>query len=149
MFLKGQSALDTKTQAIICATNVQHCCEPHHCMDSGFEFIQQEGHTTSITCPSIVHNQPGDLLLNTARMRDAIHMEKLRYPIHADSIQMEDAIMAGVTQEINVRKETVIGDAGGSGSGGSRGGRGLRGRGLRGSRSTRATGQTTRGAQGG
>lgn len=56
------------------------------------------------TAPVLVHSDPTDLLLNTARMRDAIHMEKLRFPIDPDLIQLDNAIHEGAAIEIDVRK---------------------------------------------
>lgn len=77
-------------------------------MTSGFRYVRQEGQTTMNTAPVLVHSVPTDLLLNTARMRDAVHMEKLRVPIDPALIQLDNAIHEGAAVEIDVRKAVVI-----------------------------------------
>jgi hypothetical protein len=52
----------------------------------------------------MVHSIPTDILLNTACMQDAIHMEYLCFPIDHNSIRLNEAILEGSAFEIDLRK---------------------------------------------
>lgn len=58
--------------------------------------------------PVVTHFVPTDMLLNTARMRDAVHMEPLRFPINPENIALDDAILQGSTLEVQVRKTVLV-----------------------------------------
>jgi hypothetical protein len=59
---------------------------------------------------TISHSTPNDMMLNTARMRDTIHMKNLQYTINEDSM-LENAILTGVANEINNHKAlTTVGN---------------------------------------
>ena len=68
---------------------------------------------------------PNDLILNTAQMRDAIHVQNFRIP--STPLDEERIIQESVTRAINQRKSATDG-ASGTGRGRGRG-RGARGRG--------------------
>lgn len=60
--------------------------------------------------PIVSHFVPTDMLLNTARMRDAVHMEPLRFPIDPANVGLDDAILQGSSLEVKVRKAVVVND---------------------------------------
>ena len=73
----------------------------------------------------ISHKNPQDLLLNTARMQDAVYMDQYRYSIDPGAAQekLEKAVREGVRAEVDKRKKTTGSRAGGDSQG-------LRGRGI-------------------
>lgn len=112
-------------QALLCAANLQHRCNIHACTPSDFRYVRQEGQATSRTQAWVSHKVPDDLLLNTARMRDAALMERLRYPIDAATIDLDASIYRGARVEIDARKAAALANSQSSST--SRGGRGGRG----------------------
>ena len=56
----------TSQQHLICSANVQHQCSGGCCTASGSVAIYQEQWVTTQTQAIIVHNMPGELMLNTA-----------------------------------------------------------------------------------
>ncbi|KAG1847728.1 hypothetical protein F4604DRAFT_1500236, partial [Suillus subluteus] len=63
---------------ILCAANLQHQCQAHNCKDfaSNVEFIYEEQAKTSKAKTVICHvGDPDDLILNTAQMHNAKHMQ--------------------------------------------------------------------------
>jgi hypothetical protein len=55
-----------------------------------------------------VHNNPEDLMLNTARMHDVSHLSQYRIPIDIASIDFNSAIMNGAQQEVDSRKRANV-----------------------------------------
>lgn len=91
------------TQNILCAANLQHRCEAHKCDTSGIEYVYEERQQTEKTKPSVHHiGDANDLVLNTARMRDAKHFHHLRIP--TEPLDMDIAIHEGAAGEINLRR---------------------------------------------
>lgn len=62
------------------------------------------------TRPAVLHHNTNDLLLNTARMRDAVHMNQLRFPINPNSIDIENAVYEGAALEVDIRKGQAVKD---------------------------------------
>lgn len=62
----------------------------------------EERELTAKTQPKIRHFVPHDIMLNTAQMRDAIHVQRFR--IRATAIDREHAILAGAASEIEAQK---------------------------------------------
>ncbi|KAF8268863.1 hypothetical protein EI94DRAFT_1412300, partial [Lactarius quietus] len=58
-------------QYILCTANAQHRCYDHQCAVSGSVPIYQEWQLTDRTQGVVQHHAADDLVLNTARMRDA------------------------------------------------------------------------------
>jgi hypothetical protein len=50
---------------------VQHNCAAHDCDTSGTRIVIQERQQTDQVASAVVHRTPSDLVLNTAKMRDA------------------------------------------------------------------------------
>jgi hypothetical protein len=97
--------------------NVQHRCAEHLCQTSGSTFIQQERHVTTLTKPALSHKNPGDLILNTARMRDSALFTQFRKSDFFNAMDMETSILQGATNEINMRKATQTESMSGRGRG--------------------------------
>lgn len=91
-------------QDILCTVNLQHNCVAHNCSLSVRGFARQERQVTSIEELGVRHTEPSDLILNTAQMRDAVHMHLLRVQTHPDEIDLTAAIFEGVKSEIDKRK---------------------------------------------
>lgn len=92
----------TSAQNILCTANLQHCCEPNKCSISATTPIYEERQRTEKTKPAVQHiGNADDLVLNTARMRDARFMRRLRSPL--ESLTMDSAILEGTAREINLR----------------------------------------------
>ncbi|KAG2750188.1 hypothetical protein P692DRAFT_20874686 [Suillus brevipes Sb2] len=94
-------------EQILCAANLQHRCQAHSCkgLASDVEFIYEERLKTS-KAKDVIHHigDPDDLVLNTARMRDAKHMQGLRVPIQPPDMNL--AILEGAAKEIRTRNTT-------------------------------------------
>lgn len=69
----------------------------------------EERELTAKTQPKIRHFVPHDIMLNTAQMRDAIHVQRFR--IRASAIDRENAILTGAASEIEVQKQKGKGKA--------------------------------------
>ncbi|KIK11231.1 hypothetical protein PISMIDRAFT_123099 [Pisolithus microcarpus 441] len=87
---------------LICCINVQHNCAGHRCTGSSAVFIYEERKKTMKTAQRIEHIFPSDLILNTAQMHNAIHMQQFRTEVQ----QMEHdwAIHTGAAAELNAQK---------------------------------------------
>lgn len=109
--------------------NTQHDCHRNGCQTSGICYVYQERIRTDITTPVVEHLiNPNDLILNTAQMRDAVHLQKFRIP--STPLNKEIVIQESVARAIDQRKmagERASGSCGGRGQG--RGGQGGRGQG--------------------
>jgi hypothetical protein len=74
--------------------NVQHNCSQHNCGTADTREVYQEREKTDQTRPAVSHVSPQDVVLNTAQMRDAIHVQKFRQnsgTLDADTIITESA----------------------------------------------------------
>ncbi|KAG1784306.1 uncharacterized protein HD556DRAFT_1251521, partial [Suillus plorans] len=111
-------------EQILCTANLQHQCQLHKCAASGTDFIYEERVKTSKTKLAIHHSgDPGDLILNTAQMHNAKHMQGLRIPIRQPDMNL--AILEGAAREIRTRtNDTTSGAPLTSTSVRGRGGRG-------------------------
>ncbi|KAK0448235.1 hypothetical protein EV421DRAFT_1900873 [Armillaria borealis] len=69
---------------LLCTVNVQHDCASRKCEAAGESPIFQERENTGKTKPTVVHRDyAGHLMLNTAQMRDARHLQLYRLsPAH-------------------------------------------------------------------
>jgi len=83
--------------------NVQHHCHTHNCAASGSEVVYQERQATAQMRPIVVHNNPNDLIMSTARIHDAAHFDLLRAHINP-SFNTGLAIVEGAQQVIDARK---------------------------------------------
>ncbi|KAF8178467.1 hypothetical protein BJ912DRAFT_1045365 [Pholiota molesta] len=96
---------------ILCTINTPHDCKRNGCSASGFKHIYQERIRTEHQQPIIEHKvNPDDLILNTAKMRDAIHIQKYRIsscPI--DDQEEEMIISTSVKALIDSRKAPSAG----------------------------------------
>ena len=88
---------------MLCVVNVQHNCAAHGCDDQGQEIVLEEREKSNQTKAKIRHFVPTDIMLNTAQMRDAIHVQRFR--ICASAIDRENAILQGAASEVAVRKQ--------------------------------------------
>lgn len=90
--------------------NVQHNCARNKCQLSASNFVRQERQLTTQTRQAILHLNPADLVLNTARMRDSVFISVFRKKPTLNGVaEVENAILEGATKEIHARKETVRG----------------------------------------
>ncbi|KAJ7869102.1 hypothetical protein B0H14DRAFT_3083946 [Mycena olivaceomarginata] len=71
-----------KPMDLLCTVNVQHNCIDNKCGPTGARTIFQERFKTNQTQAEIVHTRNvQDIVLNTAQMRDAIHLQMFLSPI--------------------------------------------------------------------
>ena len=77
-------------------------------MASDIEFVYEEWAKTS-KAKAVIHHvgDPDDLILNTARMRDAKHMQSLQVPIQPPDMNL--AILEGAAREIRTRSDVTSG----------------------------------------
>lgn len=90
---------------MLCTVNIQHHCHTHKCAASGSEAIYQERQETAECQPIVVHSNPTDLILNTARMHDAMHFDLLREHIDSTTFETDLTIIQGAQQEIDARRQ--------------------------------------------
>ena len=83
--------------------NVQHNCAQYQCATTHVRYIYQERERTDQTQPMVSHSKhPEDLMLNTAQMRDAIHVQA--YRLRSPDLDEEDIIMASAAREVAAQK---------------------------------------------
>ena len=71
---------------------------------------------TDITMPMVEHlTNPNDLILNTAQMCDATHLQK--FQISSMPLDEETVIQESVARAINQRKSTTVDGSSGTGQG--------------------------------
>ncbi|PCH45012.1 hypothetical protein WOLCODRAFT_91104 [Wolfiporia cocos MD-104 SS10] len=87
---------------ILCTVNAQHNCAANACDTSGFRYVYQERQRTNQTQAAVVHQRPTDLILNTAQMRDAVHVQQFRIPPQV--LDEDEVITASAAQEVHARK---------------------------------------------
>ena len=90
-------------QDLLCTINVQHDCASSRCGPTGVQHVYQERHRTETTRPVIMHtNNPDSMMLNTAQMRDALHLQKFRVP--SGGLQSDDILKTSAEAELSSRK---------------------------------------------
>ncbi|KAI6137573.1 hypothetical protein BKA82DRAFT_4335007 [Pisolithus tinctorius] len=83
--------------AVICCVNVQHNCAGHGCTGSSTVSVYKEREKTTKTAKRIEHCEPLDLILNTAQMRNACHVQRFRTPVQ--QLDRDWAIHTGAAAE--------------------------------------------------
>lgn len=82
---------------------MQHNCALHKCQADGTRSVFQERQLTTQTVPIVSHRGPAsDLILNTAQMRDAIHVQKFR--VVSPTLNSEAILTASAAREVAIRK---------------------------------------------
>ncbi|KAH9948702.1 hypothetical protein B0H21DRAFT_890351 [Amylocystis lapponica] len=92
----------TVLENILCTVNVQHKCAEHQCTTSGARSVYQERRHTDQIRPAVAHRTPSALVLNTAQMRDAIHVQRFR--IASPSLDTNQIVHASVAREVDAQK---------------------------------------------
>ncbi|EAU86850.2 hypothetical protein CC1G_11482 [Coprinopsis cinerea okayama7 len=70
-----------KASSILCTVNTQHPCAQANCKPSGQVSVYEEREKTHRTKAVIEHrNHPDERVVNTAQMRDAMHLQRFRIP---------------------------------------------------------------------
>jgi hypothetical protein len=98
------SEVDILEQDLLCTVNVQHNCLENNCAPTGSVPVFQERTKTTRTIARVVHvRNVDDVVLNTAQMRDAIHVQ----PFRLDSTPMdrEVVINQSAAKEVAARKK--------------------------------------------
>ncbi|KAI0258001.1 hypothetical protein BC834DRAFT_964009 [Gloeopeniophorella convolvens] len=90
---------------IICVVNVQHRCLANGCKASGSEHMYQERIAVGHTRAAVEHINPGDLILNTAQMRNAAHVDMFRFRAEPTAVDLDNAVLSGVRNEIDTQKQ--------------------------------------------
>jgi len=88
---------------VLCAVNIQHNCAAHSCDTQGQTVVYEEREKTTRTKPRTRHFVPEDIMLNTATMCDAIHIQRFR--IVAAALDRDHAIMLGAQSEVEAQKQ--------------------------------------------
>ncbi|RDB16192.1 hypothetical protein Hypma_003108 [Hypsizygus marmoreus] len=86
---------------IRCTVNVQHNCVERLCKLTKSRVIYQEREATDSFTMGVSHITPDDVLLNTAQMRDAIHILPFHLPI--PSLHREQIIAQAAKLEVDER----------------------------------------------
>lgn len=89
---------------------MQHNCAAHHCDDQAQELVREERKVTSRTKSKIRHFVLKDIMLNTAQMRSAVHVQL--FHARVISINCEMAIHTGARSEVAAQKEKGKGGKG-------------------------------------
>ncbi|KAI6137814.1 hypothetical protein BKA82DRAFT_4486738 [Pisolithus tinctorius] len=92
--------------AVICCVNVQHNCAGHGCTGSSTVSVYEEREKTTKTAKRIEHREPLDLILNTAQMRNACHVQRFRTPVQ--QLDRDWAIHTGAAAEFNAQKIKML-----------------------------------------
>lgn len=83
--------------------NVQHNCMDNQCGPTGSRPVFQERERTNQTRAQIAHLQnPTDVVLNTAQMRDAVHLQRFR--INTPHLDEHTVIHQSAVNEIAASK---------------------------------------------
>jgi hypothetical protein len=90
-------------QSVLCVVNVQHNCAAHACDTQGQISVYEEHERTTHMKPRTRHFVSEDIMLNTAQMRDAIHVQRFR--IAANALDHDHAIMLGAKSEVEAQKQ--------------------------------------------
>jgi hypothetical protein len=90
-------------QDILCTVNVQHNCAKHQCTTTDVRHIYQERERIEQTSPMVSHMQhPEDIMLNTAQMRDAAHVQVFR--LRSPNLDAESIVTASAAREVALQK---------------------------------------------
>ncbi|KAF7335506.1 hypothetical protein MVEN_02204400 [Mycena venus] len=91
-------------QDLLCTVNVQHNCLDNGCTATGSIPVFQERIKTSQTAARVTHVQNlDDVVLNTAQMRDAVHVQQFR--LDSTPMDLEVIINASAAREIAIHKK--------------------------------------------
>ncbi|KAJ7751599.1 hypothetical protein B0H16DRAFT_1839904 [Mycena metata] len=91
------------TEKLICTVNVQHNCIDNNCGPTGSQPVYQERVKTTQTRAHIAHlRNVDDIVLNTAQMRDAIHVQRFR--VAAEPLDFETVALESAAKELKARK---------------------------------------------
>ncbi|KAJ7796457.1 hypothetical protein B0H13DRAFT_1674837, partial [Mycena leptocephala] len=100
--LLGEWSMHT-TENLICTVNVQHNCIDNKCGPTGTRPVYQERAKTDQTRAQIAHTRNiEDIVLNTAQMRDAIHVQKFR--VAAETLDFDAVVLRSAAKELDARK---------------------------------------------
>ncbi|ESK83284.1 hypothetical protein Moror_15055 [Moniliophthora roreri MCA 2997] len=95
-------ALDQEN--VLCSVNVQHDCIRQKCKVKRSVVVRQERHDTDLRKGRVEHeNDPLDVVLNTAQMRDAKYLQKFRLP-HM-KLPVLETIYASTQHEVAARQQ--------------------------------------------
>lgn len=84
--------------------NMQHDCIKNHCTMSGTKEVFEEQENSRQTVPIVAHKNLSNLVLNTAQMRHAKHVQMLRIPItEINEAMREREIQRAVEREIGLQ----------------------------------------------
>ena len=88
----------------MCLVNLQHRCDIHNCTASEARQAIAGHKETSSTRPVIIHKgDQSDFVLNTAKMCDAKHVQRLCEPL-TPTLDTDWAIMQGCARETDHQK---------------------------------------------
>ncbi|KAI5983239.1 hypothetical protein EDC04DRAFT_2592023, partial [Pisolithus marmoratus] len=88
--------------ALTCCINVQHSCARHRCTGLAAVSVYEECEKTMKTMRRIEHLVPSDLILNTAQMCNATHMQQFHTQVQ--QLHHNRAIHTGAAAELNAQK---------------------------------------------
>ncbi|KAJ7710473.1 hypothetical protein B0H17DRAFT_914738 [Mycena rosella] len=92
-----------QTLEILCTVNVQHNCLDNNCGPTTSRPVYQERQITTHTQAQIAHLvSPTDLVLNTAQMRDAVHVQRFR--IDTPAMEQDTVIHQSAANELEAAK---------------------------------------------
>ncbi|EGN93346.1 hypothetical protein SERLA73DRAFT_156314 [Serpula lacrymans var. lacrymans S7.3] len=86
--------------------HVQHNCIDNQCEASGTRPVYQEHQLTDQTQPSLTHKHPSNIVMNTAQMWDAIHIQYFQIPL--TSLDTGDILTASVAKEVDACRFSII-----------------------------------------
>ncbi|KAJ7601530.1 hypothetical protein B0H17DRAFT_1241343 [Mycena rosella] len=105
ILLSGERAL-LQASDLLCTSNVQHNCIDNNCGPAGSRPVYQERQITNHTRAEIAHLQnPTDLVLNTAQMRDAVHLQPFR--IDTPAMDKDTIIHQSAANELAAAKQAT------------------------------------------
>ncbi|KAJ7659053.1 hypothetical protein DFH06DRAFT_1326896 [Mycena polygramma] len=91
------------TKELLCTVNVQHNCLDNKCGPSGSRPVFQERIKTTQTRAEIAHSKnTHDIVLNTAQMRDAVHLQRFRVP--SEVLDFDKVVYDSAQKEVRARK---------------------------------------------
>ncbi|KAJ7246704.1 hypothetical protein C8J57DRAFT_1438159 [Mycena rebaudengoi] len=93
-----------KTADFLCTVNVQHNCIDNKCGPTGTRPIYQEREQVADqTAAKIAHlGRADDLVLNTAQMRDAIHVQRFR--IDSPVLDLDEIVHRSAAREVDSQR---------------------------------------------
>ncbi|KAK6992397.1 hypothetical protein R3P38DRAFT_2570511 [Favolaschia claudopus] len=92
-----------ETNDLLCTVNVQHNCMDNHCAATATRAIFQERAKTNQTRSEVAHQTNiHDVVLNTAQMRDALHLQK--YRVSSEPLDLDSIVHASASKEIRARR---------------------------------------------